>query len=103
MTATPPPDAPSDTPLLDRMRAAAELLELVGTDHSVLDALPKDDRERLQRAIAGAYHPDRQARRQRQKAAKKEQHAARVSREEALLNRTGIRELRRKPVFTTPN
>src|SRR5690606_41292373 len=103
MTATPPPDAPSDTPLLDRMRAAAELLELVGTDHSVLDALPKDDRERLQRAIAGAYHPDRQARRQRQKAAKKEQQAARVRREEALLNLTCLRERTRNPVIPPHN
>src|SRR5690606_25364875 len=104
-TATPPAtpiDEASDT-LLARMRAAADLLELVSTDHSVLDALPREDRERLQRAVAGAYHPDRQARRQRQKAAKKEQHAARVSREEERLNQTGIRELRRKPVFTTPN
>ncbi|SKA05552.1 SDR family NAD(P)-dependent oxidoreductase [Lysobacter spongiicola] len=92
-----------DAALLARMRAAAELLELVSADHSVLDALPKPDRERLQRAVAGAYHPDRQARRLRQKAAKKEQHAARVSREEERLNQTGIRELRRKPVFTTPN
>ena len=43
MTSTPIDDAPdpADPTLLARMRAAAELLELVGTDHSLLDALPR--------------------------------------------------------------
>lgn len=94
---------PTDGLLLERLRAAAELLELVGANHAVLDTLPVADRERLQRAVARVYHPDPAARRLRLKIAEKERNAAKIHKEEAVLNATGIRELRRKPVFTTPN
>jgi len=91
-----------DSELLERLRAAAELLELVGADHS-LQTLPAADRERLQRAVARVYHPDPIARRQRLKVAERARNAAQIRRADAVLNDTGIRTLRRKPVFTTPN
>jgi NAD(P)-dependent dehydrogenase (short-subunit alcohol dehydrogenase family) len=100
-TATPSEDP--DTLLRERLRAATELLEQVGADHSLLQAMPPEDRERLQRAVARVYHPDPAARRQRLKAAERARNAAQVQREDAILDRTGIRALRRKPVFTTPN
>ncbi|MBA2237678.1 MAG: SDR family NAD(P)-dependent oxidoreductase, partial [Lysobacter sp.] len=93
----------ADDDLLARLRAAAELLERIGDDHSLLATLPTPDRERLQRAVARVYHPDPVARRQRLKAAERERNAASARREDELLEATGIRELRRKPVFTTPN
>jgi len=88
--------------LLERLRAATELLELVESERGLLDRLPAEDRERFRRAIAQIYDPDPVARRRRQKAAERERSAAQANRSGALLHETGIRKLRRA-VFTTPN
>ena len=96
------PDTAAE-PLLANVRAAAELLELLTVDRALLEQLPPDYRERLHRAVAKFYHPDKIARRQRLKAAEREVTAAQTERADATLNGTGIRTLRRKPVFTTPN
>lgn len=96
------PNAADDLLLL-QLRAAADLLESVAADRQLLDRLPADDRRRLQQAVATLYHPDPGARRIKLKAADKAKHAARVQAEDAVLNNTGIRALRRRPVFTTPN
>ena len=89
--------------LPERLRAAAELLEAVGADRTLLDVLSPQDRERLMRAVASVYLPDPAARRARLKAAERERAAARARRDDEALHQTGIRSLRRKPVFTTPN
>jgi len=85
--------------LLERLRAAAELLEELAGDRVLLNQLPAQDRARLLRAAAELYNPDKLARREMLKAAERE----RTERISAVLNETGIRALRRKPVFTTPN
>ena len=103
MTTASSPDSIVDEPLLERLRAAADLLERIGADHSLLQTLPAVDRERLQRAVAGVYDPDPVARRQRLKAAERARNSIQVQHEDAVLNNTGIRTLRRKPVFSTPN
>jgi NAD(P)-dependent dehydrogenase (short-subunit alcohol dehydrogenase family) len=87
----------------DDIETSIDLLEAVAADRSLLERLPPEVRERLHRAIARAYHPDPVLRRQRVKAAERERNAAQIAREEALLHATGIRQLRRRPVFTTPN
>lgn len=102
--ATPQPvtdDNPAALP--DRVRIALELLEAISADRTLLDALSGSDRERLHQAIAQVYHPEPRARRHKLKAQARERHAEKVRRAEALLDRTGIRTLRRKPVFATPN
>ncbi|QRP65464.1 SDR family oxidoreductase [Rhodanobacter sp. FDAARGOS 1247] len=99
--ASPPEDA--DACLLERLRAAAELLESVAADRELLDRLPADDRQRLHQAVAQVYHPDPVARRIKLKAAEKARYASKVEAEESVLNQTGIRTLRRRPVFTTAN
>ncbi|WP_199909878.1 SDR family NAD(P)-dependent oxidoreductase [Rhodanobacter thiooxydans] len=99
---TPLPDD-ADAALLERLRAAAELLESVAADRQLLDRLPAGDRQRLHQAVAQVYHPDPVARRIKLKAAEKARHASKVEAEETVLNQTGIRTLRRRPVFTTPN
>ena len=99
---TPLPDD-ADAALLERLRAAAALLESVAADRQLLDQLPADDRQRLHQAVAQLYHPDPVARRIKLKAAEKARHANKIEAEETVLNQTGIRTLRRKPVFTTPN
>jgi NAD(P)-dependent dehydrogenase (short-subunit alcohol dehydrogenase family) len=85
--------------LLERLRSAAELLEQLAGDRNLLDQQPAQDRERLLRAVAELYNPDKLARREMVKAAERE----RTARTGAVLDETGIRTLRRKPVFTTPN
>jgi NAD(P)-dependent dehydrogenase (short-subunit alcohol dehydrogenase family) len=68
-------------------------------DWRLLDTLPIDERQRLHRVIAALSTADPAANRKRRKAAK----ADRVRQEEAVLNETGIRTRRRRPVVTTPN
>ena len=85
--------------LLERLRAAAELLEQLADDRELLNQLPAQDRARLLRAAAELYNPDKLARREKLKAAERE----RSQRVGDVLENTGIRTLRRKPVFTTPN
>lgn len=84
-------------------RACIAFLDAVAADRDLLDRLPAEDRGRLHQAVASVYHPDPVLRRQKMKAAERARNAAQVAREEAVLHETGIRELRRRPVFTTPN
>jgi NAD(P)-dependent dehydrogenase (short-subunit alcohol dehydrogenase family) len=92
-----------DTALLQRLRQAVELLEMMDAERGLLAQMPADERERLHRAVAQLYEPDPVARRRRQKATERARNAAEAERAEALMHETGIRTLRRKPVFNTPN
>ena len=91
------------TSLLKDLRATTELLEKIATDWRLLDGLSAEERGRFHDAIARMYNPDPVLRRRRMKAEERARKAAGNKREEAMLQKTGIRELRRKPVFTTPN
>ena len=93
----------SEQTLAERLRAATELLEWIAADRERLDELPPEDRERLHRAVADFYNPDPVARRRRLKEVERERMATRSQRVGTVLQETGIRTLRRKPVFTTPN
>lgn len=103
MNTTASPPATDDLPLTERLRVALDLLEAIDADRSVLDALPEADRVRLHRVVAKVYHPEPKARRQLLKQQARERHQEKVRKAEALLEQTGIRALRRKPVFSTPN
>jgi NAD(P)-dependent dehydrogenase (short-subunit alcohol dehydrogenase family) len=92
-----------DAGVLDDLQPAIRFLEAVSADWSLLERLPEDQRKRLQKAVAEVYHPDPVLRRQRLKAAEKERIKARIRHDDEVLNATGIRTLRRQPVFTTPN
>ncbi|MCS3746893.1 MULTISPECIES: SDR family oxidoreductase [unclassified Xanthomonas] len=102
-TTAPPLPANDDLPLTDRLRAALDLLEAIEADRSVLDTLPEADRVRLHQVVAKVYHPEPKARRQLLKQRERERHQEKVRKAEALLEQRGIRALRRKPVFSTPN
>ena len=93
----------SDPQFLERLRDAIEVLELLDVERGALARLPAPDRSRLHQAVAQIYNPDVNARRQRLKAEERARKAAQIERQEAALHQTGIRMLRRKPVFTTPN
>jgi NAD(P)-dependent dehydrogenase (short-subunit alcohol dehydrogenase family) len=87
----------------DRVRAATELLEAVVADRGLLEGLTRAERTRFLTAAADVFEPDVVQRRRSSKAARKRARAQNEARDEALLAQTGIRVLRERPVFTTPN
>jgi NAD(P)-dependent dehydrogenase (short-subunit alcohol dehydrogenase family) len=91
------------TELREKIRAAAELLEAIDADRGLLAHLTPEERERFLRATRVVSDPDPRARRRLVKASRRHRKAEVVRQDENVLTSTGIRELRRKPVFTTPN
>ncbi|MDX6512343.1 MAG: hypothetical protein QOE36_1847 [Gaiellaceae bacterium] len=87
----------------DRLKAVTEALESVAADPGLLRALSVDERTRLLTAAGAVFEPDIVTRRRAAKAVRKEHKAAKLQRDEDVLAETGIRVLREKPVFTTPN
>jgi len=98
-TAAPLPSVPS----AQRLEECIRELEAIVADPLLLDVLPTAARHRWHAVIAQLYHPDPVSRRQRLKAAERARNAAQIERVDAALHATGIRALRRQPVFTTPN
>ena len=88
---------------LERLHATIELLESIAADRTVLEGVPAGDRQRLLQAVARVYSPDRAERRRMAKIAARGRKAERVKQDEAARAGTGIRTLRQKPVFHTPN
>ncbi len=89
--------------LAERLRAAAELLEAIVDDRALLARVSPEERTRLLKAAGQVSRPDGIERRQLVKASKRQRKATRVERAESVLNATGIRKLRREPVFTAQN
>ena len=89
--------------LLARLHETIELLESIAADHTILAGVPDEVRKRLLQAVANVYSPDRVERRRMSKVVARERKAARVRSDQGVLHETGIRSLRRKPVFHTPN
>lgn len=89
--------------LIERVRAATELLESIVADRGLLARIPQNAKRGLLAAAALVYHPDAKARRLLVKATVRERKAARIRKEEGVLSKTGIRAMRRQTVFTTPN
>jgi NAD(P)-dependent dehydrogenase (short-subunit alcohol dehydrogenase family) len=93
----------SPTVALERLRETIELLESIAADRSVLSGVPDGERKRLLQAVANVYSPDRVERRRMSKVVARQRKAGRVRQDQGVLHETGIRTLRRKPVFHTPN
>ena len=91
------------TETLARLRDAIALLESIASDRTVLEGVPDGDRRRLLQAVALVYSPDRAERRRMAKAAARDRKARRVRQDETSRADTGIRLLRQKPIFHTPN
>ncbi len=104
-----PRDDPRDDPracvppFREQVRTATDLLARIVADRSILVPLPAAERQRFLDLVAQVFHPDAKARRAMVKATVRERKAAAAARDDNVLGQTGIRELRRKPVFTTPN
>src|SRR3954452_24809941 len=96
-------DKKHDLPFSERVRIAAELLESLDLDRTQLTQVSEDERRRLLHATRRVAEPDHHARRKLAKAGRRARKAAKLQLDDEVLNSSGIRELRRKPVFTTPN
>jgi len=95
---------PESNSLSERLRAAADLLETIAADRSLLAEIPEADRNRLLNAAGRVSRPDALSRRQLLKVVKRKKRVDKVERAESVLAETGIRKLRRQPVFiTSPN
>ena len=93
--------ASDDDALTDRLREAVELLEAIADDRALLARLSGEERTRLLQAAGRVSRPDAVDRRRLVRATKRERKAARVERAERVLAGTGIRTLRREPVFSS--
>src|SRR5215210_5008092 len=87
----------------EELRAATELLEAVVRDRTLLTSLTVDERTRLLSAAGDVFNPDLVQRRRWAKTIRRQGKAEKRQRDEAVLAETGIRVLRERPVFTTPN
>ncbi|MFN2469249.1 MAG: SDR family oxidoreductase [Gaiellaceae bacterium] len=87
----------------ERLRLATEALEAVVRDPGLLTALSVEERTQLLAAAGNVFNPDVVQRRRAAKVQRRRAKAARVERDETALAEAGIRVLRARPVFTTPN
>ncbi len=87
----------------EEMRELTRRLEVLVADRSLLEVLSVQDRARLLAAAGDLFDPDVDARRQRAKEQRRRDKADKLERDQAALSATGIRELRRRPVFHSPN
>ncbi len=104
MDRVPPKDLPSTAPeLRDRLLETTALLRSIAADKDLLAGLSVDERTQLLNAAGDVFCADPDERRMRAKARRRKRRADRLAADEAVLAGTGIRQLREKPVFTTPN
>src|SRR3954466_1730173 len=97
------PGIDADVEFGRRLREAADLLEAIVADRGLLARVSSEERRRILDAAGNVYNPDVNARRRMVKATIRGRKAARIGRDDSVLAETGIRTLRRKSVFTTPN
>jgi NAD(P)-dependent dehydrogenase (short-subunit alcohol dehydrogenase family) len=86
-----------------RLLALTEALEELASDRGSLRVLAPDERARLLNAAGDVFEPSVVQRRRSAKATRKRARAEKLERDEALLADTGIRVLRERPVYTSPN
>jgi NAD(P)-dependent dehydrogenase (short-subunit alcohol dehydrogenase family) len=104
------PSSPEERRLSPQeVEAATTVLESIVEDRAVMANLSKDTRERLMTAAGRAARPDKKAksalgRARAKKNKRQKQHQKRETRatNQALLNQTGIRQMRENPIFETP-
>jgi NAD(P)-dependent dehydrogenase (short-subunit alcohol dehydrogenase family) len=87
----------------EQLRAATHVLEKVASNRALMTCLSPEEYARLIRAAGEVFQPDPREKRRFMKARIRQRNLEKLQREQSILNRTGIRELRRRPVFTTPN
>ncbi|MEO5901811.1 MAG: SDR family NAD(P)-dependent oxidoreductase [Ilumatobacteraceae bacterium] len=86
-----------------QLRAITGVLHEVVADRGLLDVLTVEERTLLLAAAGDVFHPDADARRHRIKQQRRTEKVLKLERAQAALAVTGIRELRQRPVFHSPN
>ncbi len=86
----------------DKIEEAADLLESIIEDRSILAALAPDLRTRFLIAAGRVSKPTPEARRKLFREQRRRDKNERRDADRALLSRTGIRQLRENPIFKTP-
>ena len=92
-----------DADLRHRLLETTALLQQIARSKDLLAGLTAGERTDLLNAAGDVFCADPEERRLRVKAKRNRQRAAKLARDEEVLASTGIRTLRDKPVFTTPN
>ncbi|MDQ3033494.1 MAG: SDR family oxidoreductase [Myxococcota bacterium] len=87
---------------LEELAACIETLEAVVADRGLLAELDEATRTRLVRAAGMVSRPDRAALRTMAKAFRRKDRSERRRADQDVLDATGIRTMRRAPVFATP-
>jgi NAD(P)-dependent dehydrogenase (short-subunit alcohol dehydrogenase family) len=87
----------------EQLRAAIQILEKAAANRALLAELSPEEYSRLLRAAGEVILPNPKEKRRFIKARIRQRKAEKLQREQRVLNQTGIRELRRRPVFITPN
>jgi NAD(P)-dependent dehydrogenase (short-subunit alcohol dehydrogenase family) len=98
-------DTTHDDPVALRRRLleTTALLQEIARSKDLLSDLTREERTDLLNAAGDVFCADPEERRLRVKAQRKRRRAEKLARDEEVLASTGIRTLRDKPVFTTPN
>ena len=88
---------------MTKLVGVTAFLEEIASGRVSLNSLTDEQRHRLVNAAGSVFSPDVSERRRRSKAKVKAERDAKAARDHEVLAGTGIRVLREKPVFTTPN
>lgn len=89
--------------IADQLRAATQLLEAVTQNADLMADLTTEERARLRNAAGDVFCPNLDLRRQAAKVKSRQRKTDKVQTDQGLRAETGIRALRSKPVFITPN
>ncbi len=89
--------------LRQRILDTTNFLREIATAEILLEDVSTEERLALINAAGDVFCPDPAERRLRIKARRRKRRAERLEKDQRVLNQTGIRSLRDKPVFTTPN
>jgi NAD(P)-dependent dehydrogenase (short-subunit alcohol dehydrogenase family) len=89
--------------MIEELKAATALLKTVAGNRALLAGLTAEERKDLVSAAGEVYNPDMIERRRLVRATERKRKADLVGRDQKKLSSTGIRELRKKPVYMTPN
>ena len=94
---------PRDEAITAKLQSALEIMEAVAENRRLLAHLGDEGRKRLMIAAGKVFSPDRADRRRLVKEFGRLRKNSKLDRDENVFNETGIRRLRKQPVFTTPN
>ena len=97
------PDPTPDDDVRRRLLDALAVLRDVTTAPELLNSLDAQEKTDFFNAAGDVFCPDPEIRRRRTKLLQQQRRSEKSKRDEQVLNETGIRRLRAKPVFTTPD